>query len=258
MSDMITLESPDRNSSVQIDPQRGGRIAAINVNGSQLLVEPTADPLAWGCYPMVPFAGRIRDGRLDFDGRTYALPHTLGPHAMHGYGFTSSWTKIDDAAIRYTFEDPWPFAGAATQRFVLADDRLEIHLIIDARERQPINVGWHPWFRRDIGGTHPAELDFAPGLMYERDNDGLPSGKTLHPPRGPWDDCFTALRSDPILRWGSFAVTLSSSADHWVVYDETSHALCVEPQTGPPNDANDNPRVLESGQSMTVRFTLEW
>lgn len=254
----MTLESPDQKSTVQIEPRHGGRIAAITVDGYQLLVEPTDDPLTWGCYPMVPFAGRIRNGTLDFDGRTHALPHTLGPHAMHGYGFTSPWAQIDDAAIRYTFADPWPFAGTATQRFMLADDRLEMCLDVHAVDRQPINVGWHPWFRRDIGDTHLAELEFTPGLMYERDDDGLPSGRTFAPRPGPWDDCFTSLSSNPTIRWGNLALTLSSSADHWVVYNEPDDALCVEPQLGPPNDANDNPRVLEAGQSLTVSFTLEW
>ena len=49
---------------------------------------------------------------------------------------------------------------------------------------------------------------------------------------------------------------LASSADHWVVYDEPSHALCVEPQTGPPNDVNDDPQVLDEGESRTIDFAL--
>lgn len=258
MPDTLSFDSPDGNCTLQVDLTHGGRIMSLRIGGSEVLVDRTDDPLTWGCYPMVPFAGRIRNGALSFDGSTYALPHTLGPHAMHGYGFTSAWTQLDDAAIRLDFSEPWPFGGAATQRFVLEDERLVVHMTIDADERQPINIGWHPWFRRNIDGLGDLDLTFEPGLMYERDSTGIPTGRTLVPSDGPWDDCFTGMRSNPVLRWGTLALTLSSTADHWVVYDEPSHAVCVEPQTGPPNDANDRPRVIESGESLTVSFTLEW
>jgi len=44
-------------------------------------------PLAWGSYPMVPWAGRIRHGRFRFDGEEYELPINFGAHAIHGVGF---------------------------------------------------------------------------------------------------------------------------------------------------------------------------
>ncbi len=45
----------------------------------------------------------------------------------------------------------------------------------------------------------------------------------------------------------------------WVVYDETSHALCVEPQTGIPDAVNhaDCP-VLQPGGAMSLPLTLRW
>ncbi len=258
MPDTLSFDSPDGNSKLQVDLAHGGRITSLRIGGSEVLVDRTDDPLTWGWYPMVPFAGRIRNGMLRFDGSTYTLPHTLGQHAMHGYGFTSAWAQVDDGAIQLDLAEPWPFAGTATQRFMLEDERLVLHMTIDAHERQPINIGWHPWFRRNIEGLGALELTFEPGLMYERDPTGIPTGATIAPSAGPWDDCFTDIQSNPVLRWGTLAITLSSTADHWVVYDEPRHAVCVEPQTGPPNDANDHPRVVEPGESLTASFTLEW
>ena len=57
--------------------RRGGRVAQITADGTALLVaeseahEPS--PLAWGSYPMVPWAGRIRHGRFRFDGEDYSF-----------------------------------------------------------------------------------------------------------------------------------------------------------------------------------------
>ena len=53
-----------------------------------------------GCYPLVPFSNRIRDGILRIDGRSYQLdPHPMcPPHAMHGDGRLAHWKVIELSA----------------------------------------------------------------------------------------------------------------------------------------------------------------
>lgn len=215
--------------------------------------------MRWGSYPMIPFAGRIRHGRFTFDGVRHQLPTNLGPHAIHGYGYTSSWTPVDDVTLHWRFTRPWPFAGEAWQRFELDDHGLTSTLSVLAHERQPIGVGWHPWFCRDIGAGELLELRFGPAQMYELDTEAIPTGRLMTPTAGPWDNCFTSLETEPVLRWGdALELRLSSSADHWVIFTEPSHALCVEPQTGPPDAVNSRPDVLEPGDRLEVEFRIEW
>ena len=67
------------------------------------------------------------------------------------------------------------------------------------------------------------------------------------------------LRAGPTLRWGAeLAITVASTADHWVVFDEPEYALCVEPQSGPPDVLNHDPPILEAGDSATVAMTITW
>ena len=205
---------------------------------------------------MVPFAGRIRNGGFSFDGVDYELPATAGPHAIHGYGFVSAWTRVGDSAIQWEFGEPWPFAGRVTQRYWLSESDLTIEMSVEATDRQPMLVGWHPWFVRENSAGR-LEVEFPAESMYQRDAEGMPGELTSVRP-GPWDDCFTNLSGSPRLRWGNLEVTLSSDLDHWVVYDEPDHALCVEPQSGPPNQINTNPRVLDPGDHFTTTFTLSF
>jgi aldose 1-epimerase len=256
MDDTMVLESASGRLQISVDLIHGGRVSSILFGGHELLVARRDDPIAWGCFPMVPFAGRIRRGVLDFEGTVVTLPQTLGPHAIHGYGLTAPWTRVSDNSIRYEFSEPWPFSGVATQSFVVDDSNLHLQMTVEAGDRQPVSLGWHPWFRREIGAGSEAELIFDAEVMYERDDDGMPSSRRVAPSPRPWDDCFTELAEGPQLRWGTVEVGLASSADHWVVYDEPSHALCVEPQTGPPNDVNDDPQVLDEGESLTIDFAL--
>ncbi len=253
------LQQRSSVASLVVDPDHGGRLVSLVVDGRELLVAPDPNPMHSGCYPMVPFAGRIRDGRFRWAGREVELPANLGPHAIHGYGFTSPWEVLGPDHLRAAFGPPWPFGGWAEQRIALFDDRLELELSVHADPAlgpMPATAGWHPWFVR------PVELSFEAGAMLCRDATGMPSGELARPvPPGPWDDCFTELGAPPVLRWpGGPTVTLDHDAPFLVVYDEPAHALCVEPQTGPPDAFSSDPdaHVATPGRPVIAHATLRW
>jgi len=253
------------DATLEISPADGGRIASFAVAGRELLVTGRTAPMQWGCYPMVPYAGRVRNGRFSFEGRDYRLPLGLPPHAIHGVVYDRPW-RVDDAnTLSIELGPRWPFAGRVVQRVDLEPGRLSVTLELHAAEPMPATLGWHPWFRRRLGreGAGPdalsaeAELELDAGSMYLRDAEGIPTGRLVPPTAGPWDDCMTDLRSDPIVRWpGVLELELRSDASDWVVYTEPDHAICVEPQTGPPDALNIRPVVVEPGRPLTA--TMEW
>ena len=254
------MQFTSRTAAVTVDPAAGGRLAELVVHGHPVLVARDQDPMRWGSYPMVPFAGRIRHGRFTFDGATHELPVNLGPHAIHGYGYTEPWEIIDDQSIGWQFAAPWPFAGRAVQRFTLTDTHLELSMQVTADERQPLMAGWHPWFRRRLDNGATVTLDVGPATMYALDHEAIPTGELVAPPPGPWDNCFTDLVHEPTLRWGDdeLVLRLSSTADHWVVFTEPEHAVCVEPQSGAPDEINRRAPVFEAGKTLETVFTISW
>lgn len=255
--DLLVFTTEDVRAVVDLGA--GGRVSSLAIGASELIWSGPdgtgdADPLVWGMYPMVPFAGRILRGEFDFDGGTYNIPPSHEGNAIHGYGFVNSWERLDDHTIGWEFAEPWPFAGRVTQRFELSPDAFEVDMTVTAEQRQPMSIGWHPWFnRRTAAGT--AALTFPASSMYQRDADGMP-GELVPTPPGPWDDCFTNLTGRPSITWGDLTVTLESGFDHWVVFNEREYGLCVEPQSGPPNEINHAPRTLEAGEAMTGSFRL--
>ena len=124
----------------------------------------------------------------------------------------------------------------------------------------PAMVGWHPWFLRDIDGRGPVTLQFDAETMYVRDTEGMPDGTTQEVTAGPWDDCFTGLKGDPTLTWpDGLTLTLTSTCDHWVVYDEPQDALCIEPQSGPPDAFNlDKTTLATPDAPVEHTMTLRW
>lgn len=267
-----------RTPSFQLDPAAGGRLAQLSVGGHDLLyapADPTLKPTSWGAYPMVPFAGRIDGGRFRFGGVDHQLPINHGPHAIHGTVLEQAWTEIAPGHLTVDLDSPWPFAGTVSHRATLEQEseqrgRLVLELsVLAGGHSMPVMVGWHPWFLRRLRPGGPAAelgfVDFESMEMYELDDRSIPTGRLVSPPpSGPWDHPFRSVAQPITLRWpGQVSLALRSDCDHWVVFDQKQHALCVEPQSGPPDIFNAarfdvEPQVLGPGEQFTRTFIIDW
>jgi aldose 1-epimerase len=255
----LLLEAGD--ARLEVSPSDGGRMRSLSVGGHELLVASSPEgPIYWGCYAMAPWAGRLRDGRFEFAGREYNVPVNLPPHAIHGVVFDRPW-RVDDArAISIDLDSRWPFGGRVVQRFELQPDRLDVTLELHADEPMPGVVGWHPWFRRRlVDGDPGVRLAFDARTMLQRDEDGIATAERVAPTAGPFDDAFTDLTDEPILEWpGRLRLKLASSCSWWVVFNERDDAICVEPQSGPPDAPNLAPEVIEPGRPLVHSMTWRW
>jgi len=116
------------SASVIVDSTHGGRLASLRIHDAEVLLTdgPDDTTLTWGCYPMVPYAGRVRSGVVRFNNIEYQLPLTLPPHAGHGTVFAQSWTVLDATAssldLIADLGSQWPFGGSVTQRIELRND----------------------------------------------------------------------------------------------------------------------------------------
>jgi galactose mutarotase-like enzyme len=271
MSERIVLTAG--SAEAVIDPASGCRIAALRVDGLDVLVTDGPGPLTWGCYPMAPWAGRIRGGILRWRHEEHRFPaHLLPPHAIHGTLLEPAWEVVEagvaDATLAADLVPPWPYGGRVVHRVRVEPDALHAELKVHAAKRpMPVTVGWHPWFPRVLRGRDGVsaggrvEVDLAAGGMLARGPDGIPTGEVVRPiPAEPWDDCFVDLARAPAVRWpGALEVTISSDARYWVVFTEREEGVCVEPQTGPPNGINTGHHdVVEPGRPLVASMTIAW
>jgi aldose 1-epimerase len=245
---------------VVVRPEHGGRLGSVRVAGRELLVTGHhLGPVYWGSYPMAPWAGRIRRGAFSFAGAAHQLPLAAPPHALHGVVFDRPWRVDGPDRLSIELDGRWPYRGRVTQVFAVREDGLDCTMTLEADEPQPVVVGWHPWFRRRLEpGGMPVALRLDAAEMLVRDAEGIPSGERVPPPPGPWDDCFTGLRADPVLEWPGLRLAISSSCAWWVVYTAPDYAVCVEPQSGPPDAANSGPEVVVPGAPLTHTMRWRW
>ncbi len=237
---MVVLENA--RIRAEIDPGRGARLVSLRIDRHEVLGGAdagTADAsIGTGCYPMVPWAGRLQG------------------HDLHGPGRDAAWVDHGDGELSVELSDATGEPGIATLGYLLLDDGLEMTLAWHGTPDSWCSLGFHPWFRRQLDAGDPVEVEVEPITMVERGEEHLPTGALAEPTPGPWDDCFTLARP-PRLTWpGALTLDLVSDADWWVVFDASRDAVCLEPQTAPP-DAVHHPMLqpVQWAREVTLRVT---
>ena len=107
---------------------------------------------------LIPFPGRVRDGKYTFSGTTYQMVQNDkdGPNAIHGFLRLKLWEiKAQSAtqAVFFTVLSPddapgYPFALHVTVTYQLESDGLTCHFTIEnvGQDPAPVASGFHPYF----------------------------------------------------------------------------------------------------------------
>lgn len=288
---MRIIEMAAGSAQIRIAPELGGSIVAFTV-GEKPVLRPTSgavlierDARRTACYPLVPYSNRIRNARLRFAGRDYALARNFGshPHAIHGVGWQRAWSVADASAqhARLTLRhDPvgahagaWPWAFVATQAFHLAESAgpvktasavliVTLTLANSGAEAFPFGLGWHPFFPK----TAATRLGFRAGFVccndatqMPRERIPVPTEWRFDPPRAldaiGLDNVFTGWRGSATVD-DSAGTTTTMNADHAcsfaVVYaPREGDFVAVEPVTH-ETDAFNRAAAGASGTGMRI------
>ncbi len=265
-----------RNGVVaRIDPADGGRIVSLVIAGVERILPKALararDPaLYWGCYPMVPWAGRLSRGRIPTDDGEVRLEANLPPSAIHGLGFDKSWEIVERSETAVTMRCElrglgWPFGGHAQQTLRMGTKRLELELEVGGYTKAgPAGLGWHPWFIRPPTGDIGLSVDASEVLVL--DADLAPTGEVRRvtpredlrsgPPLGDrrLDHVYVRTTGPAVVRWPDLELRIEYDKSlQTVVVHTPAEGVCVEPQTMWPNA----PLLAAAGLSDTGMRTLE-
>lgn len=263
---------------VGILPDTGGSIAhgRIRYSGAWVDVMRPTDPAnynnssACSSFLMLPWANRIRDGILRYQGQSWQLRTTRDDHtARHGDVRKRAWQVIEqsDTHIQMQFNSHdhadfnFPFACSAllTYRLNERDFIWELRLTNQDERDFPVGFGFHPYFQR-MSATMP--LLEIPCDQYFVLHDAMPDSAPIAVPpeldfrqlRSVPDDCqydhLFANRDThkPVrLVYQDWGVQLEMHVDayhpHVILYSAPDGSLAVEPQS----NANDGFNLRENG-----------
>jgi len=163
--DQISLASGQL--AVELVPSVGGAIARFDrVDGGRrtAVLRAAPDPLEnirqASCFPLIPFANRIRGGYFHFRGREVRLPPSFPGESLpiHGQGCLASWrvesASASAAVLAFSHSpDEWPWAYESRQYVTLSEDCLTVRLTCRnlSAEQMPCGLGLHPTFNCGVG-----------------------------------------------------------------------------------------------------------
>lgn len=142
---------------------------------------------------LIPFPGRVRDGRYTFEGQTYqmALTDKEGPNAIHGFLRLVPWQVTEQSDTTITFAaalEPdesarpgYPFSLAVTVAYQLDEDGLTCRFTITntGTDPAPVAAGFHPYFTVGTPLIDEAALHVPMASALEFDSGLLPTGRVL-------------------------------------------------------------------------------
>ncbi len=261
-----------------LDAQRGGAIRDFEWQGIPIF-RPTApaagdEPLETACFPLIPFANRIAQGRFEFDGRSVQLSRNWSgdPHPLHGYGWRAPWSVVshsrDSARIRFDGSaGEWPWRYNCEQDLQLLRDGLSIELSIRnlSVTPMPAMLGLHPYFH----GADNARLTASLPRVWLTDEVSIPLEEVPTPidwrfDQGriinsfPLDHCFAGWDGVATLRWPDRTVSVHATGCHCVqIYAPAGKDFfCLEPQSAASGALGRKPQrltVIAPGERAAIR-----
>lgn len=277
----------NKNWQVGILPQTGGSIAfgRIRYSGAWVdVMRPTNEadydnPSNTSSFLMLPWANRIREGILRYEGQSWQLDVTADGNARHGDVRNRAWQILEQSSTHIklkidsrNFEDlNFPFAISAILEYRLedADFIWEVTLTNQDEQTFPTGFGFHPYFQR-ISSTMP--MLEVPCDKYFVLNDAMPTSapvdiipeldfRTLRPVQDDFTfDHLLANRdtSKPTRlvyrEWGTeLQMAVDEIYKHVILYSAPDGTLAVEPQS----NANDGFNLRENDIDDAGIFTLD-
>lgn len=239
----MTISIAQGDNRLVIDPNQGGQVLECHIGNYQIIAPKTDNPLVGGWYLMAPWAGRIENNQITFKNTNYPQDINFQNWAIHG---TVAFEKgqilnqqSDSVEILHYSNENWPVKAIIKQKWFVSNKFIRCSASIDVDKEFPAQLGWHPWFKRDIGNGKNAKYAIEAISQYIKTKDFVTLNQTKDIGTPPFDDAFDVPSGKGFIEWEN-ALRIDFQFDHqtFVIYDEPEDSFCIEPQTGPPNATN--------------------
>lgn len=215
-------------------------------------------PYGASCFPMIPYAGRLREGTFEFAGRSVRFPiNAPGErHSYHGDGWMRPWNVLEASRGRVVLELPAdataPIHYHAIRSIEVEGTRWAVTLNIRNCETTPLPLGGglHPYFPRRQGATLLAQLP----LRWRLDSEQMPLGTEPNPQATalahglpvtmlPAGALYSGWDGTALISWPAEGIALSvrtrPAVEHAVVWvPDNEDFFCFEPVSHATNSVN--------------------
>jgi len=212
----IMIYHSEYKHHIDILPFYGALLSRVELFGHEL-VEPidSAKQLIedhwYRNFWLMPFQNRVRDGKYEFEDKTYQLPvtETDKNNALHGFfnelkSEDVNWEVADDqvkVSMRFEYAGgmvgyPFPFQCQIVYQIAEAGIiDISYEIVNSGQTNMPFTLGWHPYFQLE-GERKDWTITTGRLNHYPLDERNLPTGQSesvieqISLLNGDLDDCF--------------------------------------------------------------------
>ncbi|MDA4113228.1 MAG: aldose 1-epimerase [Thaumarchaeota archaeon] len=263
-----SIRSASSEAKVSLD---GAHVARLSLGGEEVL-KPSDDgrQTHGGVAVLIPYAGRIRDGRYTFEGRSFRLPVSPDGHAIHGFAKDAPWMLVSENADSVTLGSRLTGAGYpgvldARIRYSVRPESFSTECSVTniGQRSCPFVTGFHPYFLArnwrivTTGRTYRYTL----ADRYFPTGERRPFSFADVGPGTSLDDCFSVAGAIRLEAEGRTLVITRRRMPYLIVYNG-KHAegisVAIEPYSG-LEDAYNNGiglTVLRPGESFSCGYKV--
>lgn len=206
--DIYSIEQQGK-AVAEIVPELGNNCYAFRVSDGDFwyhVIDSPPDletleqrPTAYGNPILFPFPNRIRNGKWEFEGKSYQfdkqpespttihglllnLPYNVDKHTADGNGATLVCSLNSDDFPDVIRQYPFPFKIEITYTIKDAVLTMDVKIKNTGESNMPMGFGIHPYFRVDISAKADASnavISVPANKYWELDDVLVPTGKQL-------------------------------------------------------------------------------
>lgn len=148
---------------------------------------------------LIPFPGRVREGRYTFEGQTYQMVKNdkETPNAIHGFLRTVIWDQDNVTENSATFSTAfdadahpgYPFPLRAEVTYTVTETGMTCAFVVQntGTTDAPVAAGFHPYFTVGSGLINADTLHVPFGATLEYNDNLIPTGRVLPVPGTDFD-----------------------------------------------------------------------
>lgn len=268
LSRVITIA---RGSTVASVDTFGAHTRRFSVGGTQI-VKPSDDGIQThgGIAVLIPYAGRVKNGRYVFGRKRFQLPTRSDGHAIHGFAKDILWkvkarTKTSVSLAGVLRGRGYPGTLAAKLSYSVREGVFTTDCVVrnTGRRAAPIVVGFHPYLVAKGWSIRTS----AHSYHYQLADGYFPTGKKTRysfddaGPTSRLDDCFISGGTVRLFTGRTVVTLRRRKMPYLVVYNgkyAEGRSVAIEPYSGLPDAYNNGIglRTLSPGQTFGCGYDL--
>lgn len=282
--DYIEIEDLHKTSYAKIYLNQGSSLQELTLNNHELIkdMHPLTYDNIYTSAILFPFANRIKDGRYDFEGKTYQFDvnEKALNNALHGLVYNKTFELISQetseeyASVTLIYDEVkttlgFPYTYSIKLEYVLTENTLDLNVEIKntGSKTFPFTIGWHPYFLSS--NLYDSQVDFNSDKKIIFDERNITIGVNDFKKNGNFeildkflDDCFVLNSKEIVFNTPKYNLELSTSEkDSFLQLYTPPHknTIAIEPTTGVSDSFNNGIglKTLQPNETYTIHWNLK-